>query len=292
VVDLKFKFISIEDKELFEKFFVENNVIISEYTFTNLYVWSKSRKVQYAIYKDGLIIFAEYNNEKYFLPPVGFSNFSQIVLDLSDYGLKNNIKSIKRLNENEVILLKDLNKDIIDDRDNYDYLYNTKDIGLLQGKRYSGKRNLYLNFSNDYEFEFIKYNDNYKDQCLNISKKWIENKDSNDKTLFNEYLAINELIDNTSKLSVTGYILIMDGNVKGFIFGEKLNNDTFVVHFEKADNEYRGIYQAINKIYVEKEIMDKFEFVNREQDLGIEGIRKAKESYFPVKMIKKYTLNF
>lgn len=289
---LSFKRISIEDKGIFESFFNKEDIEISEYSFTNLFIWRNSREIEYALHNEGLIIKARYNNDEYFLPPVGFKNLDEIFLQLVEYGKENNINSIRRLDEKRLKLLENKNLHIEEDVDNFDYLYNAYDLANLAGRKYSGKRNLLINFINDYAFDFLRYEDKYMSQCLKLSKQWLEKKDINDKTLFNEYIAINELIKNYSNLSSTGCILMVDQTVKAFAFGERLKDDTFVIHFEKADSEMKGIYQTINKLFVEKFISNKFEYVNREQDLGISGIRKAKESYYPVKMIKKYNITF
>ncbi|HPO50749.1 MAG TPA: phosphatidylglycerol lysyltransferase domain-containing protein, partial [Spirochaetota bacterium] len=186
------------------------------------------------------------------------------------------------------------NKDysIIEDRDNFDYLYERSDLSNLAGRRYAGKRNLYTNFINNYQFEFVKYEEIYKEQSLKLAKKWLDKKGDENGSLYNEYIAISELINNYGKLDVKGNVLIVEEKVVGFIFGEKLNDNSFVIHFEKGDGDFKGVYQTINKLFAEREIDKNIEFINREQDLGISGIRRAKESYYPVKMIKKYSLSF
>ena len=268
---MNFKPLTIEDKDLIEFIFSKNNILISEYTFTNLFAWSQSRNVIYDNYKNGLIFIAKYENDRYFLPPIGYDNIVKITNELKEYGTKNEINHIKRIKESDAAILINENFNLIEDRNNFDYLYDSNEMGLLNGKKYSSKRNLYLNFINDYDFEFVEYEKRFENRCLEISKKWIESKNLNDKSLFNEYKAINFLIENYSLLSAKGYVLLINGRVEGFVFGEKLNDDTNVVHFEKANSDFRGIYQAINKLYIEKEVLGKYKFLNREQDLGSWG---------------------
>ena len=110
-----------------------------------------------------------------------------------------------------------------------------------------------------------------------------------DENLSEEKIAIYEALDNFNELNYTGGLLCVDDKCVAYTFGEKLNSDTLVIHIEKANVEYEGSYQAINNLFL-KECFDDIKFVNREQDLGILGLRKAKESYKPHHMVKKSIL--
>jgi len=285
---LDFRELTIEDRLLFNTYFSKFDVEISEYTFTNLFLWKNSRIIKFAEYNNGLIILANQNNEKYFMPPIGFSDYGRIIKFLLDSGKAINCSIVKRITESHYNSLKNLGLKIIEDRDSFDYVYASHDLAHLKGRKYSSKRNFITNFLSEYTYEYKQYEEIYYNDCLRLTELWISKKDKNDKTLFNEYLAIKELLNNFSKLNVTGAVLLIDGQVQAFAFGEKLNNETFVIHFEKANLDFKGLYQVINKLFIENEIAGRYDYVNREQDLGIPGIRKAKESYFPVKMIKKY----
>ena len=120
-------------------------------------------------------------------------------------------------------------------------------------------------------------------------ERWAEDKEK-DQHLVGERLAVEKVFKNYPKLTETkvGGIYI-DNNLEAFTFGELLNPDTVVVHVEKANPEIRGLYTAINKLFLENEFPD-VEFVNREEDLGLEGLRQAKLSYKPIKLVEKYTL--
>jgi uncharacterized protein len=286
---LNFKNISLEDKETFNKYFLNNQNEISEYSFTNLFVWRNSRAIEFAEYKNGLIILADTGNEKYFMPPIGFENLREITGFLLDYGIINNItNSVKRISESGITSIENSGFNIIEDRDNFDYVYASNDLALLKGRKYSSKRNFVTNFLNEYDYQYIRYEKKYFDNCLELCEIWMNKKNPDDKSIYNEYTAIKELLINADKLDAIGGVLIIDNKVEAFAFGEKLNDDTFVTHFEKANLDYKGIFQVINKLFIEDEVLGKFDYVNREQDLGISGIRQAKESYFPVRMIKKY----
>jgi uncharacterized protein len=290
--ELKFNKITLEDKKIFNRYFSEYQIEISEYTFTNLFVWRNSRSIEYAEFKGGFLILADYGKEKYFMPPLGYEDYKDIICFILDYGILNNIAdSVKRICETRISSLNESGLKITEDRDNFDYVYSSGDLAHLKGRKYSGKRNIITNFLNDYNFEYKKYENKYLDECLRLSEDWVKKKSHEDKSVHDEFLAIKELLLNSENLDATGGVLLIDGKVEAFAFGEKLNDSTYVIHFEKANPDFKGIYQVINKLFIENEILGKYDYVNREQDLGIPGIRKAKESYFPYHMVKKYIVS-
>jgi hypothetical protein len=289
---LSFNKISLESKEIFNKYFSKHQIEISEYTFTNLFAWRNTRTIQYAEFNGGFLILADNGREKYFMPPLGFEDYKEIVCFLLDYGIINNVAdSIKRVCETRIKSIENSGLKIVEDRDNFDYVYASNDLASLKGRKYSSKRNFIYNFFNEYDAEYRKYESRYRDECISLCELWLDKKSHEDRSLHDEYLAIKELLNNKDDLDATGGVLIVEGKVEAFAFGEKLNDTTYVIHFEKANPDLKGIYQAINKLFIENEILGKYDYVNREQDLGIPGIRKAKESYFPYQMVKKYIVS-
>lgn len=111
----------------------------------------------------------------------------------------------------------------------------------------------------------------------------------NSENLRSESMGLKNLFENLDKTEIVGGVLYVDNSVVAYTLGEKLNHNTVVIHVEKADEIYNGSYQAINSIFLEQE-WSEMEFVNREDDSGIEGIRRAKESYYPIKKVKKYQI--
>ena len=107
--------------------------------------------------------------------------------------------------------------------------------------------------------------------------------------LANESLAIKEVLTHFDRLGVKGGAILIGGKVEAFTLGEPLNRETVVIHIEKANPAFEGLYSLINQAFLEKE-WSGYVYVNREQDLGEEGLRKAKESYFPHHMINKCTI--
>ncbi len=292
---LEFKKISIEDKHVFDHYFNSYLPKISEYTFTNLFIWSKPRDIRYAIYEGGLIMTAlDREGRSYFLPPIGFENCKVVLEFLIEYGKQNDIRLIELLPEFQKKYLKGQPCRIIPDRNSFDYIYKSSSLASLKGWRLDGKRGFIKKFIQNYSYEYVCYDDGFKSQCLELYEIWLGEKHLMDKNINDEYFSFREFLSNFSSLSdtLTGGLIFVKDRLAAFAFGERLNDTTFVVHFEKADLEFIGSYQIINQLFIQNEVFPIYPYVNREQDMGVEGLRKAKLSYSPFRLIKKYTVSF
>ncbi|MFH0957968.1 MAG: phosphatidylglycerol lysyltransferase domain-containing protein, partial [Pseudomonadota bacterium] len=176
------------------------------------------------------------------------------------------------------------------DKSNFDYVYLSEDLIKLKGNRYHRKKNHLNRFKKTWDFEFRSMNDVVIDEVLRLQEDWCEFKECDDnQDLFHEDQAIYEALKNYRQLKFKGGVILIDGKVEAFSFGEKLNPETAVIHVEKANPEIQGLYTAINQMFASDSWSD-VKYINREQDLGLEGLRKAKESYYPVHMVEKYVL--
>lgn len=292
---LDLKNIGLDDRPVFDHYFNAYLPKISEYTFTNLFIWSKSKNIKFAIRDDGLIMTAfDRDNRHYFLPPIGFNDCHEALDFMIAYGRENGIRLIELLPEFQKKYLKGEHLHIIPDRNSYDYIYKSSSLATLKGWRLDGKRGFIKKFTENYSYEYIRYSDDYKQQCLDLYEKWMGGKHLTDKNINDEYISFREFLDNYTALSKTlaGGLIFVQKRLAAFSFGERLNDTMFVVHFEKADLEFTGSYQMINQLFVQNEVLPAYPFVNREQDMGIEGLRKAKLSYAPFRLLKKYTVSF
>jgi hypothetical protein len=287
---LQFKKITLDDKEMLEKAFSISHPHISEYTFTNLFVWGSSREIEYANHGDNLVILAHHHGESYFLPPIGSGDMCATFDTILEHAQATGIRYLRRICEMHLEKLLGYGLKIEEDRNSFDYVYKTDDLALLKGRKYSNKRAFVRKFEGEYNHRYIEYDPSWKDECIRLSELWLSRRNISDQTVYDEFDAIKKFLDNYQDLSAIGNLITVDNTLVSFIFGEQLNKRMFVIHFEKADQEYIGSYQAINKMFVDNELLGKYRYVNREQDLGIEGIRKAKKSYLPIKMVKKYNV--
>ncbi len=281
-----FKPLGIEDANVFNRFFKEYPPEISEFTFTNLYAWRETYKFKAAISGGMLIVCSESEKQKRFFYPVGAGDIKPVMEDIlkGTGGIFMRIpEAVKVLFENDARFKVDL------DMDNSDYLYKTADLAALAGRKYDGKRNLIKNFKSEYEYEYLALKAENAAECLEFEEEWCTIKDCDSvESLDNERRAIKEMIRNCSSFGVLAGAIKVEGKISAVAIGERLNPNTLVLHILKANPNIEGLYQVMNNEFIVRQGAD-FEYVNLEQDLGVEGLRKSKLSYHPVKMIKKYT---
>lgn len=286
---LDFKPITIKDKQIVDQYLQSCQPEISELTFTNLYIWKEAKQTAIAVKNNTLYIKCKNKQGFYFLPPIGKKISQDTIKVLINYSEEKNHPLIMRKIPNKLIsLCKTLNLKVHEDQDNFDYIYKTKDLTQLKGRKYDGKRWFIKKFNNNYKFQYIQFLQKHSDCCLKLAEEWINKKKKHTDDYIDEYHALERLIKHTKTLNIEGAFIKIKNRTIAFCFGEKLNKQTYVIHFEKADTDIVGSYQTMNQLFTQKNIYNKFEYINREQDLGIEGIRKAKRSYHPTKMIKKY----
>lgn len=174
------------------------------------------------------------------------------------------------------------------DRDYADYLYLRTDLATLAGKKFQSKRNHVNKFKRTYNYEYTPITPDRIQECLDLEAEWCKanNCDQHEGT-GNERRALVYALHNFEELGLTGGILHVDGKIAAFTFGMPINQDTFGVHVEKADTSINGAYAMINYEFA-NHIPEQYVYLNREEDLGIEGLRKAKLSYQPAIIMEKY----
>ena len=161
------------------------------------------------------------------------------------------------------------------------------DLVVLGGRRYDCKRNLIKKFKTKYDYEYIVFDRSNIVECLKLEDLWCQIKRCDiAESLSNEGRAIKTMIDNFELFELLGGGIKIKEKICAFALGQRLNNDTIVIDVLKAQPDISGLYQAMNNGFLSKYQND-FKFVNLEQDLGLEGLRKAKLSYHPVRIIKK-----
>ncbi len=170
-------------------------------------------------------------------------------------------------------------------RDSFDYIYTTDKLANLSGSKLHGKRNHINGFVKKYpNWQYCTVDKTHVDACLQIASKWRDEHDILQPELkanhAYEYEIIKTALTHMSEFGMVGGIIYVDDAPAGFTLGERLTADTFDVHFEKCDSAFAGIYPMINREFVRNELAS-YTFVNREEDLGLPGLRKSKESYNP-----------
>lgn len=283
----EFRPLTINDLAVFKRAFRENPPSLSEFTFTNLYAWRRAYKFTFTRLDDFLIVCSGSEKEKRFLNPVGRGDRKAAIEKVMN---QSGGIFFRLPEETKAVFDADSRFRIKADRDNCDYLYASSDLITLSGKKYDGKRNLIKKFRAMNDYEYIRLDKANVGLCLKFQEEWcsLRNCDSVEG-LRNERQAIREMIENFSSFELIGGAIKVNGKIEAVAIAQELNPDTLVVHAQKASPNITGLYQAIMQEFLAREA-GRFKYVNLEQDLGIEGLRKAKLSYHPAAMINKYTL--
>jgi uncharacterized protein len=287
-----FKKLELSDREIIQKYFWDYQPETSELMFTNIFIWRNHYGFHWAIYKDWLVVVCSKNTpECYSLPPIGPGNREKVTTQMLNF-LRTEKKvenpKIERADERLIAeLATSENFQIEETPKHFDYIYNSEDLIKLEGRKFKQKRNHINKFLRESKIEYTKIDDSNAEECMELSNKWCMLKANDD--VKGEWEAVNEALKNFNELQMKGGVIKINGKVEAFALGEKLNDQTAVIHIEKANTEIPGIYAIMNQQFAENE-WSQTSFINREQDLGIPGLRKAKESYNPVRLVKKFRI--
>jgi hypothetical protein len=290
----QFRDITIEDKPLFQATIAQSPPQISEHTFTNLFIWNYYYHFLWCRWDDCICIIARPDGKPPFLmPPLGAGITAERLLNLLRHIERMEAHpSMQRVPERLVTgCLSGHDPFVVTpDRDNSDYVYRTEDLVKLEGNKYHGKKNHINKFKKHHRYEYSPLTPELVEQCLALEAQWCDIRHcALYPGLAGEERAIYEGLTNMSLLDFKGGVILVDGKVEAFALGELLNPETAVIHVEKANPAFDGLYQLINQEFCAHEWAG-IPYVNREQDLGEEGLRKAKLSYHPHHLVNKYTV--
>lgn len=294
-IEINFQELRQEDKVVFDEFFQKQYYENSHFNFTNLFMWRKSYQIMWAV-EDNVLYMKAKGDGEFALQPIGGADRMQAAISrwllyfksqnkpFSMYGVeKSFVEELKKYDGNAFL--------IEEDRDNFDYVYKAEDLILLAGRKYHSKKNHLNSFQKNYpDALYVPITEGIITQCkLNINGWYKKHGAFDDPVLAAERDAIIEVLNNFAELGLKGGALLLDHRVIAFTFGERLNKDTAVIHVEKADPDIRGAYPAINQAFVANAWPD-MTYINREEDMGLEGLRKAKLSYKPDRLVEKFNV--
>ena len=289
----RFKDLTLEDKPPCDQLFTQFPPVISEFTFTNLFIWRHAYQIKISRLQNFLCLLSEQGGSSFFFPPIGEGDVIKCYQSFLQYlGGKGIPPKIFRVPEAVVAQIdwKTSGMKVELDRNQCDYVYLTQDLIELKGRKYHRKRNHIKQFQEKYSYQYIPLTPEWIPQCLQLETEWCDLRHCEASPgLLNESFAIKEAFTHFEKLGVKGGAILINGKVEAFTLGDPLNPDTVVIHIEKANPAYEGLYPTINQAFLENQ-WSGYAYVNREQDLGEEGLRKAKESYFPHRLVNKYTV--
>ncbi|MBI9010624.1 MAG: DUF2156 domain-containing protein [Clostridiales bacterium] len=285
------KKIDIGDRKIISSFIDMYQITTSEISFTNLFAWREKYNFHYIILDDYLWLINIKNDKYYLSQPIGnydnLIDLTQSIESMEEF-LNGKPFIIKKSDEKFLNTIRDMNfsYSYIGIRNDFDYLYDFEKMKSLSGNKYHKKKNHINQFLSKYdnwhyESLSIKNFKDVKEVCLD----WFKDKKGDDLI---ELDAIYDVLLNFDELDISGGVLYIELKPVAFVIGERLNKNTLVMHFEKAISGYHGLYPMVFNQYIKS--LEGYKYVNREQDLGIEGLRKSKLSYHPVDLIKKFNI--
>ena len=291
----QFKPIQLEDRAVMGEIIWKYQPQTSEWSFTNLFIWRSHYGFQWSLYRDWALLLSTANpQELFFHQPIGPPSRLDVVRKCLQWlreekGEKN--PRIERADSRLVDEIRDAPDLVVEPtREQFDYIYRSKDLIQLAGRKYHGKRNHINKFFQTYAFTYSPLEERHLRECLELGGFWCEvRRCEEDMNLMGEWEAVREALAHFSELKIQGGVILIQDKVEAFSLGERLNPETAVVHIEKANPEIPELYAMINQQFCEKN-WSNVPMINREQDLGEPGLRQAKLSYLPDHLVEKFRI--
>ena len=290
---IDFKPLEISQKQAYSALLAMGGKEGCEYSFVNLYLWGRQ---QAAMVGNDLVVFSQYNRKSVYLFPVGPDDKKKAIdAIIRDAGKRGIPCRLSGLNQDDYALLERLYPgrfSIHFDRDSFDYVYNIDDLSDLGGRKYQKKRNHLNRFRAEHpDYRLEPITEENLPLVRTLTARWYASRlaenPMGDYEL--EQAALERAFGHFRELELEGLLLWDGEDLLAMAMGSFLKEDTFDIHFEKALDRTDGTYAAINQGFAAylREKYPSLRYLNREDDLGIEGLRKAKMSYNPDHMVEK-----
>ena len=264
-----------------------------EYSFANLCMWGRQ---QGAVLEDGLVFFSQFNRKTVYLFPLGGNKkrlVERLMEDAQKRGIPLRLTGLLPEDCRELETLFPGRFRFHNARSDYDYIYNVEDLASLRGKAYQSKRNFANRFQKNHpQARIVPIGEDNRSAVEQMLDAWFTGRLEKDPQgdYHMERAALHSALTHREELGLEGIALMEEDRVLAMTLGSRLTEDTFDVHFEKALDTEEGAYARINQAFAGY-LMEKYpalRYLNREDDMGLEGLRKAKLSYHPVRLTEKY----
>lgn len=289
----EFRKVALEDRVAVDAVLLGHPTEVSERTFGSIFMWRRYEDRSMLSQLDGHLLIS-WRREKFgslLLEPVG-PDPARVITELAAKAKsgEHSFKGVFGLVGPLVSGLRDMGLTAEPLRDEWDYVYRVQDLVGLEGPGYHTQRKEMKKATSEHELVYERMTDAHRLQCLELEETWCDMKScALEKFSSAEDRALREGLEHMDDIGFFGGVVLIDGKVQALTLGERLNPDTAAVHFEKANPGIRGLYQVINQRFCENALAG-FEFVNREQDVGEPGLRRAKEGYRPHHFVEKHIL--
>ena len=290
---LEFTPLQLSDRERYLHGYHGENCRSSTYSFGTTYLWSLQCRRNIAKLGERIVVEYLCCSQNFFYGwPLGRGDVAEAIAALREYAQANDLPLVlKAITAEQKAALESACPGAFDysaEEDNFDYIYDAQALSTLAGKKLHGKRNHCNRFAATYNWRCEKLTPTLFDDCRAILRRWAEGNGGGSEE---EKLAIDCALENWDALDFRGAILYADGEPVAFTMGEYLGRDTVDVHFEKAVDGVQGAYPMICREFIRQLLEENPElrYVNREEDMGIPGLRKAKEDWYPLFKLEKFT---
>lgn len=294
---IHFKPITLADKATIEGYTLRSECRNCDMAFANIYCWRHFHQTAWAEVEGFLVIrfLPDGKGRVGYMQPIGEGDFAPILPLLAEdaernFGQRLHLYGLCREGRQILSEAPHLLPAFDDNRDLSDYIYTAEELRTLAGRRYQPKRNHLNRFFSRYNYRYEPLERRHFDDCLRLEAAWRKERTSADdsESMRFEQEALHEAFDHFEELGLRGGVLYVEEQLVAFTYGSAINYDTFDCHIEKADTRYEGVFAAINKLFAES-LPAEFTYINREEDMGLEGLRRSKLSYYPTLLWPKTT---
>jgi hypothetical protein len=285
---LQFEPISLEKQEAYLKMLARCPQVASDYSFMNLWAWAEDYGLSWA-WNDDCVWIRQSRPETFYWAPIG--PWAEIDWRTRLVDEPNGAVTFIRVPDKLVELWQATLNDqatFEEERGHWDYVYSVSDLIELKGNRFHKKKNLLNQFVKKYEYTYLQLEPHLIGQAMAMQEDWCSWRDCESSDVLSaENRAVSRVLENWEQLNdMMGGAILVDGKMVAYTIAEALTPQSIVIHFEKGDTQFKGVYQAINQMFLAHSARD-FLTVNREQDLNEEGLRKSKLSYNPLEFLRK-----
>lgn len=294
---IEFKDITVEDKDTITSFTMNSCRRNCDLSFSNLCSWRFMYNTKFAVIDNFLVFKFWLHGRVSYMMPVGQGDPEKELIEklIEDSQLEGEPLRLMGVCQGMKKRLNDIlpgKFEFTTNRDYSDYIYLRSDLATLTGKKFQSKRNHINRFKKGYTYKYVPITPDRVQECLYLEAEWCKANDCDKQDgTGNERQAIVFALEHFEELGLSGGILYANDKIVAFTFGMPINKETFGVHVEKADTTVDGAYAMINFEFA-NHIPETFTYINREEDLGIEGLRKAKLSYQPETILEKFVAHY
>lgn len=294
---IEFKDITVEDKDTITSFTMNSCRRNCDLSFSNLCSWRFMYNTKFAVIDNFLVFKFWLHGRVSYMMPVGQGDPEKELIEklIEDSQLEGEPLRLMGVCQGMKKRLNDIlpgKFEFTTNRDYSDYIYLRSDLATLTGKKFQPKRNHINRFKKEYTYKYVPITPDRVQECLYLEAEWCKANDCDKQDgTGNERQAIVFALEHFEELGLSGGILYANDKIVAFTFGMPINKETFGVHVEKADTTVEGAYAMINFEFA-NHIPETFTYINREEDLGIEGLRKAKLSYQPETILEKFVAHY